>query len=140
MYNIQRTCNHTAWTIKIKTTSRKLGREVSTIIGKYIKPWSHEKTVAHKFGPRTEWSLSLPDLRRLDIKNSFSFIVAFACLCLSSRSNNEFSVSSSFFWIYNDQSKFKSHTMWEQAKLYAVTCKYSYLSFFKLLTQFCSQK
>uniref|UniRef100_A0A2P2MQ24 Uncharacterized protein n=1 Tax=Rhizophora mucronata TaxID=61149 RepID=A0A2P2MQ24_RHIMU len=37
------------------------------------------------------------DFRRLDIKNSFSLIVAFACLCFSSRSDNEFSVSFSFF-------------------------------------------
>ena len=38
-----------------------------------------------------------PDLRRLDIQYSFSFIVLFACLYLSSRSSNECSVSSRFF-------------------------------------------
>ena len=38
-----------------------------------------------------------PDFKRLEIRYSFSLIVAFACLCLSSRSNNVCSVSSSFF-------------------------------------------
>lgn len=38
-----------------------------------------------------------PDLRRLVIRNSFSLIVAFACLCFSSSSYSACSVSSSFF-------------------------------------------
>lgn len=55
----------------------------------------------HRLQERISWNISSPDLRRLDIKYSFSFIVVFACLYLSSRSSNASSVSSSFFCCEN---------------------------------------
>jgi len=80
-----------------------------------------------------------PDLRRLDIKNPVCFVVMFACLCFSSRSTNDFLVSSSFFWIFKEENNKLRSCWWKQKsrmkKVYVLTTeKVNHLSFIKFLT------